>query len=266
MEFKSEVELNQITPVRERQGAGSSQGPLAFKLRIKQNLMISKVAGCFSSIESHKRVLGSQYNEEGALISQDIQKIYMGVEGRACEVLIDFGLGEPMEFSDCLFDDIILKPEEGKIVALQARVVVHPTDEQIIRLARFLKEKITITINGDTVSVEEEFEEEEGEDEPLTKAEVKAQKKLDLPMDNEGHGVVTEDAKPADAKPAGDTLDQQNAQDAQHGAVTPPTSNVVPITPAKKVPPSTAHGEVQVEGMPPPQRPRRAPPAGGTKH
>jgi hypothetical protein len=243
---KLKLQVKSTKPFRDQQREGESEGRLGQEFRLAGNVHISRTVGMFSSKASYERKLASLYNDKGELHDEDMGRFPINTEGRACAATILYGVTN-REFEDCTVDCISFQPEAGKVVGLRMRLRVYPDGNQQAFVNKLLKNEIDLTINGET---------------HIGRSDPDEQPELGLggPEDEEDEGKEEEppSAGPGEVLPGVPAAHQESAQALEKAGVI--------STNGKKQPPSTAHGEVMVEGQKPPQRPGRRRPGSQTTH
>lgn len=227
---------------RDHQLEGEAEGKLGKELMLKADLPFSKIKGLFTNAASYDAILGSLYDEEGLPITTDLGAFKLNCEGVCCKITMLYGLTDTHELEECAFDRITITPQEGKVANVKARLRLHPKVNLLGKIDQWLKNEVTLTLNGQTVAADHEDEDDE-------------QPELDLPApkdDDELPAAGPGEALPgvpalaeADVKRNADQIEQLRKDGVLAG----------PKGPARK--PSTAHGQSEVPGQPPPQRPIR---------
>lgn len=219
---------------RDHQLEGEAEGKLGKELMLKADLGFSKIKGLFTNAKSYDAILGSLYDKDGLAVTSDLGAFKLNCEGRACAVTMLYGLTDTHELEDCTFDRIVITPQEGKVANVKARLRLHPKVNLLGKIDQWLKNEITLTLNGQTIAVDYDEDEEQEELE------------LSAPEDEEPESDEPPAAGPGEVLPGVPAAHKDSVKSLQDAGVV-------------AVKPSLAHGEPAIPGGRPPQRPRRRP-------
>lgn len=239
---------------RDHQLEGEAEGKLGKELILKGDLSFDKIKGLFTNQASYKAILGSLYDAKGMPVTTDLGAFKLNCEGVCCKITMLYGLTDTHELEECSFDKITITPQEGKVANVKARLRLHPKVNLLGKIDQWLKNQVTLTLNGQTVAADQEDEDDE-----------QPELGLNAPEDGEDDDVPPA-AGPGEVLPGVPAVSQEdlkrNAESVEQlrkdGVLAGPKA-----TGKAAAKPSTAHGEVVVPGGKPPQRPRR-PPGGNT--
>lgn len=248
---KAKLQVKSMKPFREQCLEGEAEGRLGkeFRLEVK-GIGIAKLKGLFSNAASYDVCLGNLYDEAGELVTLDKGRFPINCIGKACMATVLYGLVDTTEFEECTFDCITILPEKGKVAELRARFRCYPTAKQKAKLDDWLKNEITLTLNGDTVMAgvdDEDAQAELGIGGPADEEDETSQEADEPPRAGKGEllpGVP-------DPKAEVPAAHRDSVEDLRKAGVL--------AGPKGDVKPSLAHGEVSVPGQKPAQRPRRRP-------
>lgn len=240
----AKLKLTNLNSSREREGEDDN-GPLRYDLKLEGPISVEDCKGLFSDVISHALLLEILFTEDGDLKTRDVEEVSITSEAKACRAEIEYGLGT-LEFVGARFGKITLTPHTGRMCSLTCRLQVYPDDDQIIPLNRAIKHDLTITVNGDTTLT-------------TAKADDARQQALAMPP---GTSVSMLDRDDPSVQEALRINDERGQQLSDAGVIS--IGNALDSA-TRKLPPSTAHGEVEVEGQRPPQRARKKPPAAKTE-
>lgn len=205
---KAEFTVNAIKPRRERQLEGEAEGRLAKAIMLEAKGMdIAKIEGLYSTPASYARKVLAHYDAQGQLLDEDGGTAKLNTEGRACMAQVLYGLVDTQEFQDSGLDGITVLLQQGRVATVKCCLLLHPKVPQLAKIDQWLKNKITLTLNGNTAVIAEKAEEEEQS----------GQQRMDIgggAAPAAGHGVVEPgDEKPPSLNESLRTFDEQLAAD-----------------------------------------------------
>lgn len=260
---KASFTVTGIKPTRERCLEGEAEGRLAKGLVLLATLPIAKIKHLFTDAGSYARKVEAHYDDKGQLLDEDGGEFKLNTEGRACKATLEYALTETHEFEDSGLDSIKITLEQGRVVTLKCRLLLHPTVKQLAKVDQWLKNEVKLTLNGETILASEEAEEEEET----------GQRRMPLGGgETAGHGQVSEgdEDRPSLAASLAEFDKSEGRPElaadlgANNRSVEDLRAAGVLAPPKDGVKPSLAHGEPAIPGGKPPQRARRKPPTSET--
>lgn len=144
MHLTTEAVLAHLNPRREK--AGENDGPVAFDAKITATLPIDALGGLFAT-ELGLQQLAAHWREDGELVTGEWALLTLAREGSGLEATFSGPIsGTDLTFRAVELDKIRLKPEGGRKVALTARMILHPSQEQVGQLCEWLNQTVLVAI------------------------------------------------------------------------------------------------------------------------
>jgi len=144
MHLTTEATLAHLNPRREK--AAEADGPVAFDAKITATLPLDALAGLFAT-ELGLQQLASFYRDDGELATGEWEQHTMARKGSGLEATFAGPIsGSDLTFRGVELDKIRLKPEGGRKVAMTARLILHPSQDQVGTLCEWLNQTVLLTI------------------------------------------------------------------------------------------------------------------------
>lgn len=152
MNVLASFQISNLNPRREK--AGEDDGDLACDIKLSAELTADAVSGFFSTDSARARLLDDLWTSDGELATTDLDKFYLTTHIKGGKATIKSEMGTPEHFEGVDLNKITLKPKASRMVEVSMRLQVHPTCEQMGRLAELLGCEVMIVVERSQAEME----------------------------------------------------------------------------------------------------------------
>lgn len=130
-----------------REKAGDDEGPIAVDLKLTGTMPPEQLESMFTTKASYKRLLGELWDKDSELVTHDLSHLVLAREGVGVTATLQPEFTDPIEFDGAELNRIRITPQGGRQVDFVARLQVHPTNDQVKRLAEMLDDHVNVVIH-----------------------------------------------------------------------------------------------------------------------
>lgn len=130
MQLKSVMNLAHINWRRLK--AGDRDSPLFFDLKFKGDLKPEEIEGLFTTAAQYQKLLSNRWDKDGDLTIADASVMPLDVEALGCTLELKTEISKDVQrWTEGDVDQITLHIKPGRLVAVEMRVRVRPTKQQV---------------------------------------------------------------------------------------------------------------------------------------
>lgn len=144
MNFQHKLTIDVMTGHREK--AGQEDGDVGVSLKITGAVKLQDLAPLLGCEHTHQ-LLDHLYDAEGTPHTENITLLDLKVEHKDVGATLSVG-PQRHKFKDAVLDSIVLTPGLSRVIELQARLKVHPTEAQGGWLLMNLRKEVIVDLRG----------------------------------------------------------------------------------------------------------------------
>ncbi len=144
MRLQTEMEIASVKFTRKNVGA--SQGPLAMYLMLKGDVSADSLIDLFPTVSSYEQEIHDRWGADDELRHQLIKELPLEIKGTGVRFEIVPQFGEKLVYQTADVDRVTVTLKAGRRVDLAFRVLVNPTDAQIMPTVQKLNNVMQIDV------------------------------------------------------------------------------------------------------------------------